>query len=59
MRLDVIFKMDKSADEALEQIYDKGYSVPYKADSRTVYAIGANFDSKSRTLNEFVIAKCS
>lgn len=53
------FKMDKSAAEALEQIYDKEYAIPYKADSRTVYAIGANFDSVSRTLNDFVVNRIS
>ena len=51
--------MDKSAAEALEQIYDKEYAIPYKADSRTVYAIGANFDSVSRTLNDFVVNRIS
>ncbi|WP_034490336.1 ATP-binding protein [Butyrivibrio fibrisolvens] len=53
------FKMDKSSSEALEQIYNKGYAAPYKADSRTVYAVGVNFDSETRTLNDFEIDKIS
>lgn len=44
------FKVDKSADEALEQIREKGYALPYKADKRKVLAIGVNFVSENRNL---------
>ncbi len=50
------FKKDASANEALAQIEEKGYAVPYVADPRTVIKIGANFDSDMRTLNEWKIA---
>lgn len=47
------FKRDGSADEALAQIEEKGYAVPYMADKRRLYKIGANFDSKERILAEW------
>ena len=49
------FKRDSSADEALEQIEDKGYALPYAADSRRLYKIGVNFDSKERTVNDWKV----
>ena len=47
------FKRDKSADEALAQIEEKGYALPYAADKRTLYKIGVNFNSKERMLDEW------
>ena len=44
------FKRDGSADEALAQIEEKGYALPYSADKRNLYKIGVNFDSKERML---------
>ena len=49
------FKRDATADEALVQIEEKGYAVPYLADGRTVYRIGAVFDSAERTLSEWKV----
>lgn len=49
------FKRDRSAKEALEQIEALGYAAPYAADSRKIYLIGANFDSETRTLDEWVV----
>ena len=45
------FKRDKSAEEALAQIEDMGYAKAYAADTRKVIKIGANFNSKERTLD--------
>ena len=45
------FKRDKSAEEALAQIEDMGYAKAYAADQRKVIKIGANFNSKERTLD--------
>lgn len=45
------FKRDGSTQDALAQIKEKGYEKPYAADSRTLYKIGANFDSKTRDLD--------
>ena len=49
------FKVDKSAQEALEQIEAKGYAAPYGADERQLFKIGVNFDSESRSLSEWLV----
>jgi hypothetical protein len=36
------FKLDKSTDEALQQIEDKQYAKPFEHDGRTIYKIGIN-----------------
>ena len=51
------FKRDKSAEEALKQIEDMGYSRSYAADMRQLIRIGVNFDSKERTVNGWVVKK--
>ena len=47
------FKLDKSAEEALAQIEEKQYALPYAADARTLYKIGVSFASASRSLAEW------
>ena len=47
------FKMDGSADEALQQIEAKGYAKPYATDPRQVIRIGMNFSSETRTIAEW------
>ena len=49
------FKLDATAQKALDQIKDRGYAIPYCADKRTVYLIGANFSSRENTLTEWII----
>ena len=44
------FKLDKSAEEALRQIEERGYARPYAADNRQVACIGVNFSSATRTV---------
>jgi hypothetical protein len=51
------FKLDKSADEALAQIKEKEYAMLYKADKRKLFEIGVNFDSQSRSLQEWKVAE--
>ncbi len=48
------FKLDGTAQKALQQIEDKGYARPYETDARTVYKIGANFSSETGTINDWV-----
>ena len=48
-------KVDKSAKEALAQIEEKEYADTFKGDSRKVYKIGVNFDSKTRKIDEWKI----
>ena len=44
------FKLDKSPEEALRQIEERGYARPYAAGSRPVACIGVNFSSATRTV---------
>jgi hypothetical protein len=43
----------QSAEDALAQIDDKNYLVPYSASGRALVKVGAVFDSASRTLGEW------
>jgi hypothetical protein len=49
------FKVNRSADEALKQIDEKGYMVPYEADGRKLVKCGVSFSSKTRTLDGWKI----
>lgn len=44
------FKVDGTAEEAIKQIYDRDYVGRFASDPRTVFLIGANFSTKTRTL---------
>ena len=44
------FKLDGTAEEALQQIEERGYARPYEADARKIHLIGANFSSKTGTI---------
>ena len=50
------FKLDQSADIALQQIEDKQYAKPFEGDGRTIYKIGVNFSSETRRMTEWKIA---
>ena len=45
------FKRDDSAENALAQIEEKDYTLPFVADSRQLFKIGVNFDSGTRKLS--------
>lgn len=47
------FKIDRSAVEALNQIEEKGYSIKYEADRRTVVKVGINFSSETRNIADW------
>ncbi len=49
------FKFDKTAQAALDQIRKNRYCEPYLGDSKTVIAIGANFDRVQRNVNEYIV----
>ena len=51
------FKLDRSADEALRQIDDKGYARPFAADGRPLYKIGVSFSSEKRRVEEYRIER--
>ena len=49
------FKLDGSAEEALRQIEEKQYALPFAGDSRKVYKIGVNFSSETRNIERWVV----
>lgn len=51
------FKLDKSANEALQQIKDKQYAKPFEHDTRALYEIGVNFSSRTRRIEGWKIQK--
>ena len=48
------FKLDKPAQEALDQINSKEYSLPFSADGRKLYKVGVSFSSETRKVKEWV-----
>ena len=48
-------KLDGSAEDALKQINDKEYSLPFEAGSRQVIKIGANVSREKRNLEEWIV----
>ena len=49
------FKLDGTAEEALHQINDKQYALPFAADSRKVLKIGVNFSNTTRNIERWVV----
>ena len=50
-------KLDGTVEEALKQIDDKGYAIPYEADGRRIVKVGIRFSSEERTITEWKIAE--
>ena len=48
-------KVDKSADEALQQIEDKQYAAPFATDTRKLFKIGVCFSSEERGISEWKV----
>ena len=48
-------KYDGSAEEAIKQIDDKGYLIPYSADGKRLVKVGVNYDSQQRTIGEWIV----
>jgi hypothetical protein len=46
------FKLDESADIALQQIQDKGYLTPYSQEGKTCIGIGVNFSRENKKVEE-------
>lgn len=49
------FKLHGTAEEALKQIDDKGYMLPYTVDGRRLVKVGVAFDAEKRNLGEWLI----
>ena len=49
------FKLSGTAEEALQQINDKRYALPFEADGRKLFKIGINFSEKTRNIEKWVV----
>jgi hypothetical protein len=47
------FKLDDTADKALEQIDTKEYLLPWEGSGKKLYKVGVNFDTKKRNISEW------
>ena len=50
------FKLNGTAEEALQQINNKRYALPFEADGRKLFKIGINFSEKTRNIEKWVVA---
>ena len=49
------FKLNGTAEEALKQIDEKGYLIPYTLDGRKLVRVGVNFSKEKRNIDCHVI----
>lgn len=49
------FKLDGTAEEALQQINDKQYALPFAMDERKLFKIGINFSAETRNIEKWVV----
>jgi hypothetical protein len=49
------FKLDGTAEEALAQINDKNYTLPFAIDNRKLVKVGVNFSSKTRNIERWIV----
>ena len=51
------FKLNGTAEEALQQINDKGYAVPFQTDSRQIVKVGVEFSTETRNVKRWLVEK--
>ena len=49
------FNLDGTAEEALWQIHDKRYALPFASDERKLFKIGVNFSAETRNIEKWVV----
>lgn len=49
------FKLNKSAQEALNQIKNRKYNEKYQSGNKTIFLIGVNFNQSERTVEEWLV----
>ncbi|WP_455587242.1 PD-(D/E)XK nuclease domain-containing protein [Bacteroides sp.] len=49
------FKLNGTAEEALQQINDKHYALPFEMDERKLFKIGANFSAEIRNIEKWIV----
>ncbi|MBR5781960.1 MAG: PD-(D/E)XK nuclease domain-containing protein [Bacteroidales bacterium] len=48
-------KVDATAKEALDQINEKQYTLPYFSDSKHIVKLGISFSSRTRTIEDWIV----
>ena len=51
------FKLNGTAEEALQQISDRGYDKPFQADLREVVKVGVEFSAETRNVKRWLIGE--
>lgn len=49
------FKLDGTAEDALQQINEKEYAQPFLSDNRKLFKIGVNFSAKTRNIEQWIV----
>ena len=49
------FKIDQSAQAAIQQIKNKQYALKYADNTRPIYIIGINFDTEKKKIEDYII----
>ena len=49
------FKLNGTAEEALRQIEEKGYALPFAGDDREVFKSGVNFSAETRNIEKWLV----
>lgn len=49
------FKLEGTAEEALQQINEKHYALPFERDGRKIFKIGVNFSTKTRNIEKWIV----
>lgn len=50
------FKLNGTAEEALQQIDDKKYLIPYQADGRELIKVGVEFNAEERNIGRWLVS---
>ena len=49
------FKLNGTAEEALAQISDKNYTLPFEVEDQQIIRLGINFDSATRNIGKVLV----
>ena len=49
------FKLDGTAEEALQQIEEKQYALPFASDPRRLFKVGVNFSNETRNIEKWLV----
>lgn len=49
------YHFSEHAEEAIRQIEEKGYLIPYSANGKRLVKVGVNYDSNQRTIGDWII----